>query len=175
MNEYIKHNKINNTNNQEVVTENATFLDIIEESSLINKNVDDMTNINNSANLEQLNKDITKDDNKKKYIRIICSIIPILIATLLYLRTLENCNLSETACLEQFSITLLKKAIILIGVSAFFFILQLYIFMVIMKNVNFSIISICIIIFITFIYDTGSDFKSHGAYNRFILFIGFLL
>ena len=58
-----------------------------------------------------------------------------------------------------------------IALSALLFVLQGYLCICLIKNSYHFYIMLLTIVFLTFVFDTGFDFSSHGGYNRIILFI----
>jgi hypothetical protein len=109
-------------------------------------------------------------------LHLITGPVLLLICVLTYLASLEGCPFEQNECLEKFG---QEKAISigrLIITSAFCFVLLIYftIFKKIQKG-SF-ILSIPIMMFLLFIYDTGADLASHGSYNmQFFLVIGVLI
>lgn len=65
----------------------------------------------------------------------------------------------------------MKYGLLIILISAFFYFVQILLFFrnkIDFRQLGFMLLSI---FFLCFIYDTGSEFKSHGSYNRVILFL----
>jgi hypothetical protein len=96
--------------------------------------------------------------------------MPSFFGIILYRISLIGCHESQFKCLAKYPISYLKYGLIVIMLSAFFFFLQIYLYMI--KIINFRQFSFTIIsiLFLCFIYDTGADFASHGSYNRIVLF-----
>lgn len=100
---------------------------------------------------------------------------PTFIATIIYRITLIGCYDPQFVCLEKYPLAILKYLVIIIGISAFFYFLQFLFFCLKKNNTKQILTTVGIIFFLTFIYDTGVDLKSHGSYNRIVLFIFLIL
>ena len=100
---------------------------------------------------------------------------PTILATILYRITLIGCHDSQFICLEKYPLGILKYLVIVIGISAFFYFLQFLFFVQKKNNTKQILTTVGVIFFLCFIYDTGVDLKSHGSYNRIMLFIFLLL
>ena len=74
--------------------------------------------------------------------------------------------------MEKYPISILKYAVIVISISSFFYTIQIYLFIKDIINKIQITITFSLIFFLCFIYDTGSDQKSHGSYNRIVLLFG---
>lgn len=108
----------------------------------------------------------------------------LLLSILLYCITLKNCTGTDRECLDRFKLGDLKKAVYILILSSFFLIIHIFNLVITFKKYNkdknknkiinryYNVaITISLIFYITFVYDTGADFKSHGAYNRIIFFV----
>jgi hypothetical protein len=96
--------------------------------------------------------------------------MPTFFGLIIYCISLIGCKESQFRCLAKYPISYLKYGLIIIMISAFFFFIQIYLY--IKKIINFRQLAFTLISisFICFIYDTGSDFATHGSYNRIVLF-----
>jgi hypothetical protein len=97
--------------------------------------------------------------------------IILLLAVILYLITLIGCKETQAECLKRFDQTKLKYFAIILITSGFLF--TLIYNLAIYRKIHYSIpiYTTAIIGFLCYIYDTGSDLKSHGAFNRVFLFV----
>ena len=95
---------------------------------------------------------------------------PTILATIIYRITLIGCYESQFVCLEKYPLGILKYLVIIIAISAFFYFLQFLLYIHKKNNTKQILTTVAIIFFLCFIYDTGVGLKSHGSYNRIVLF-----
>jgi hypothetical protein len=83
--------------------------------------------------------------------------------------------MTQAECLRQYPMELMKYVVLAIFIAGLLFITQIVFYL--KKYTDFKIIGIELITltFLCFIYDTGTDLNSHGAYNRFILLVSMLI
>jgi hypothetical protein len=101
----------------------------------------------------------------------VLTFLPTILAGIIYLITLTGCYDTEFECLEKYPLHILKYLLYAILVCGFLYTLQVFLFFKNKCSKCQLITSISILIFLCFIYDTGTELKSHGAYNRIVLFI----
>jgi hypothetical protein len=100
--------------------------------------------------------------------------IPVFIGFICYFLTLEPCLKDYDTCLTELDKEKISRLLTLtiICISC----LSFKMFLIIHFNIRYRWIKVfilsLIIAFLTLIYDTGNDFKSHGAYNRLFLYFG---
>ena len=97
--------------------------------------------------------------------------IILLLAVILYLVTLIGCNETQAECLKKFDQTKLKYFAFILITSGFFFTLIYNLAIYRKIKYGITIYTTIIIGILCFVYDTGSDLKSHGAFNRVFLFV----
>jgi len=77
--------------------------------------------------------------------------------------------------LEKYPVGILKYLIIALAISALFFFLQFLLYTEKKYYRKQILTTIGVIFFLCFIYDTGADLRSHGSYNRVVLFFFMIL
>ncbi len=101
---------------------------------------------------------------ENKSIMNFASHISVLIATILYLVTLTGCHDdSQAECLKNFNQEKIKYFVIVLVSSSFLYTLIFNFF--IYKKIDYwiPIYTTVLIWYLCFIYDTGTDLKSHGS------------
>jgi hypothetical protein len=109
---------------------------------------------------------------EKEIFRNIFANIILLIAVLCYLITLIGCHeASQAECLKKFDQSTIKYFVMILLTSSFLF--ALIYNLAIYKMIHFiiPIYTSVLIWYLCFIYDTGTDLKYHGSYNRVFLFL----
>lgn len=96
--------------------------------------------------------------------------ILLLLAIVLYLITLVGCDETSAECLKKFDQTTLKYFGMILFASGFLFSLIYNLAIYRLIHWFIPIYTTVIVWFLCYVYDTGSDLKSHGAYNRVFLF-----
>jgi hypothetical protein len=121
------------------------------------------------------------DNNEKQQIKsfyfnqIIYNIFSIL-SVITYIITLKGCNKTQNECLKDYPLSLIQKIFSLTIISGLLFSYQLYLVFIVKKVSKVGlIIASSILLYLTVIYDTQSNFSSHGAYNRIGLAFGIIL
>jgi hypothetical protein len=94
----------------------------------------------------------------------------IFLAISLYIITLIGCHETSAECLKNFDQTKLKYFGVILAASAFLFTLIYNLAIYGLINYWIPIYNTVIIWYLCYVYDTGYDLKSHGAYNRVFLF-----
>jgi hypothetical protein len=101
----------------------------------------------------------------------ILSYILIIISTILYLITLTGCSETQAECLRKFDQSQIKYFAMTLVLSAFGYTTVYTMFIFAKANFIISLIQTITLVFLCFFYDTGTDLKSHGSFNRAFLFI----
>lgn len=111
---------------------------------------------------------------KNTLLKDIITSFPFLTGILIYSLTLRGCYLTQYECLKLYPIEFMKYVIMSIFVSGLLLVLQVILY--IKRYTDFKVVGLQLVVisYLCFIFDTGTDFISHGAYNRFILFISLL-
>ena len=106
----------------------------------------------------------------KRHVFSILANVVLMIAIILYLATLLGCEETSVECLKQFDQATFKYYGMILVTSGFLFslIYNLAIYRVI--HYSIAIYTTIILIYVCYVYDTGNNLKSHGAYNRVFLF-----
>ncbi len=99
----------------------------------------------------------------------ILKFLPSIVATVIYLITLQGCAESELECLRKFTLDMMQLVVSCIFFSGFLYSIQFYLCFLKKISINHGIIAGLLIFFLCFIYDTGSNVQAHGAYNRIAL------
>jgi hypothetical protein len=103
--------------------------------------------------------------------RNILANILILIAVICYLITLTGCHeASQAECLKKFDQTTIKYFVMILLTSSFLFTLIFNFALYRVIHYVIPLYTAVLIWFLCFIYDTGTDLKYHGSYNRVFLF-----
>jgi hypothetical protein len=108
---------------------------------------------------------------ENKLIMNLMSHLIVFSATILYLITLTGCpHDSQAECLKNFNQEKIKYFVMVLVASAFLYTLIFNFF--IYKKIDYWIplYTSVILWYVCFIYDTGTDLKTHGAINRVFLF-----
>ena len=98
----------------------------------------------------------------------------LILGAVFYILSLEGCFMSFMSCLHKITTEKIHHRILRnLGVSSIFFSFQLMLlkYCYISSKIN-NILFAITIFFLTFIYDTGTDLRFHGGYNRLALFVG---
>jgi hypothetical protein len=185
-----KEVKANNNNGKEnVINENLSDSDFllsqsgsalsikIEADHAAEKDGDLIENIkekyrNFPKYLNEFSQELKESmDFNKWTIYNLFAFLPTIFATIIYLITLTGCFDTEFECLEKYPLHILKYLLYAVLACGFLFSLQLVLFFFGKCSKLQLITTATTIIFLCFIYDTGTDLKSHGGYNRIVLFI----
>jgi hypothetical protein len=101
----------------------------------------------------------------------ISSNIILLLATIFYLISLTGCpHDSQAECLKNFNQEKIFQFAMVLLSSAFLYTIIFNLFIYNKINYWIPIYTTVIIWYLCFVYDTGITLKSHGYYNRFLLF-----
>lgn len=181
--------KTNNNGKEKVINENLSDTDFLlsESATAISIKKSEENGKHEDRNILDIFKKLSKNLREIFYhflqelkegmniknwtSRDIISFFPTIIATTIYMITLTGCYDTEFECLEKYPLHILKYLLYAIFVCGFLFTLQFILYFY-DKSSKLQVIStIGIMIFLLFVYDTGTELKSHGAYNRIVLFI----
>jgi hypothetical protein len=94
---------------------------------------------------------------------------------ILYILTLKGCKGTQFECVTMLTSQVVRTILYLLMSSAFLITLQISLVIYNKNFIHSFLATILSFTFICFIYDTGADFDSHGAYNRLILFFCVIL
>lgn len=107
-----------------------------------------------------------------QHIMNVSSNIIVLLATICYLISLTGCpHDSQAECLKNFNQEKIFQFAMVLLSSAFLYTLIFNLFIYNKISYWIPIYTTVIIWYLCFVYDTGIDLKSHGYYNRFLLFV----
>ena len=137
-----------------------------EENPLIKSNL----KISPQESNTQTEKKLFSFKDYKTTFNIISTIFLIL-STTLYLFSLKGCDKSQSQCLGELTRRLVIYFVTSVITASFLFSLN-YIFS--LYNLNNRIISLFqtfILLYLTFVHDTGYNLKNHGGFNRIFLFL----
>ena len=104
------------------------------------------------------------------FMNVLANIL-LVMATFCYIITLYGCHeASQAECLKKFDQTLIKYFVMVLFASAFLY--TLIYNLTIYKKIHYAIpvYTTVVIAYLCFVYDTGTDLKYHGSYNRVFLF-----
>jgi hypothetical protein len=107
-----------------------------------------------------------------RYRRVLLKIIPTLLATGLYLTTLRGCEKKDDdACFRTFNEVVVRGLIKVCICSGLIYGIMIFLSLIGKLGKKHLFINLSIILFLTLIYDTGTNLASHGGYNRLLLYI----
>ena len=151
----------------------SELYNVLENDSINFKNVEMCTSeeLRNEKNQSETQ---TKIEKIKFYLKIIFPYIFGTSSLILYCITLRGCTKTQFECLQIITNDLIKKMLLVLFLSALFLNLQFLVFLN-NKDTKTALIIILSTFFCLFIYDTGADFDSHGAYNRLLLLFFILI
>jgi hypothetical protein len=123
-----------------------------------------------SADDDKQKKHTTQTYIKRASFFNIIAILSLALATVLYIVTLIGCPDTQAECLKNFDQTKIKYYAMSLIISA-----ALYTFtynLVLYRRIHyiFALGQTSLLWFLCYVYDTGTDLKSHGQYNRTFLF-----
>jgi hypothetical protein len=130
---------------------------------------------NPSKYLNKLGFELKESINLKNWNIYTClTFMPTVLAVVIYLITLTGCYDTEFECLEKYPLHILQYLLYAILLSGFLYTLQVILYFK-KKSTKWQLIaSTLFFLFLCFIYDTGTEIKSHGAYNRIVFFIALI-
>jgi len=139
--------------------------------------VDSLISCNEHNEQKTKNQDFQSSVNENSLYSILMEILlilPIFIGFICYYLTLEPCIKDYDTCLTELDKAKISKLLTLAITCVAC--LSFKIFLIIHFNIKYRWIKLSLILlkiaYLTLIYDTGNDFKSHGAYNRLFLYFG---
>lgn len=97
--------------------------------------------------------------------------LPLVLGTILYLISLWSCYDQFYICLEKYAPKAILYGFLVVALSALCFTIQIFLFFFRKVCYKYLITNLLVIMFLSYLYDTGSDLIHHGAYNRILLFI----
>lgn len=102
-------------------------------------------------------------------------ILPVIFGLIFYLLSLEGCDGPEVECLDTLlNFSQVELLMALVFLSSLFYTVSIWLIFHKILPKKIFILVVSLIIMTCFIYDTGTDLKKHGGYNR-ILFGIFIL
>ena len=91
------------------------------------------------------------------------------IGVVCYIICLTGCEGTQADCLKDFDQTTIKSFVMLFNLGSFCLSLNYVLFIYKRSNNLLVLFQTITLLYLCFIHDTGSDLKSHGAYNRIFL------
>jgi hypothetical protein len=101
--------------------------------------------------------------------------LPMILGTIFYIISLWSCYDQFYVCLKKYPPKAMLYGLLVVALSALCFTIQIFLTFFRKVCYKYLIINILVIMFLCYVYDTGSDLIHHGAYNRILLFISMFL
>lgn len=156
------------TNNKKNSSQKSNYLPLGHESNHILSIVDD------EQILEEVKNNLDPISFKNIFI-FLAYLTPTVLATFIYMFTLQGCYDTQARCLEKYPIRIVQYMILVIIFCSLLYVIQILLWIYKYTDYKQSVVMFTIVTFVCFLYDTGTDLQSHGAYNRIILMIFIVL
>jgi hypothetical protein len=177
----------NPDNRYRILDTNLKYTELVSDVDKEDFNTENPESINNvdGEMTASLGQGKEKDASVfKKYLKtslkiLFCFLsdnVYVIFATIFYLITLKGCYYSQDECVLIFEDNFVEfiVGVLIISSSMLYFIN--FILVINKKRKLYTLFfEISVILFLCFIYDTGTSMESHGGYNRIILFLFFYI